>query len=83
MTIELREDVGIRNIKKFYSQLKDVFKEESEITLDFSRVCRIDLSVAQVIMAARKKLRGMSKDMIFKSVSAEVNKQLYLAGLID
>jgi anti-anti-sigma regulatory factor len=83
MTIELREDIGIRNIKNFYSQLKDRMKDESGITLDFSKVRRIDLSVIQVIMAARKKLRGMNKEIFFKSVSDEISKQLSLCGITD
>jgi anti-anti-sigma factor len=83
MTIELREDIGIRNIKKFYSQLKDSMEKESGITLDFSKVRKIDLSFVQVIMAARKKLRAVNKDIIFTSVSEEVNKQMYLGGLIE
>ncbi len=83
MIIELREDIGIKNIKNFHSQLKDAMREESGITLDFSKVRRIDFAVVQVLMAARKKLKSMKKELIFKSIPPKVKKELYICGLLD
>ncbi len=83
MIIELSENTGIRNIKQFYFQLKNSIEGGSEVIIDFSKIRRLDLSVLQVIMAARKKMRDDKKDIIFKSASKEVNKQLYLGGLLE
>lgn len=80
MIIELREDVGVKNIKELYSHLKEQIKKESEIILDFSKVRRIDLSLAQLIMAANRESHKIGKKIILKSVSYDIKQQLYLSG---
>ncbi|MBN2401094.1 MAG: STAS domain-containing protein [Spirochaetes bacterium] len=80
MVIELREDVGVKNIKELYSHLKELIKKESEIILDFSKVRRIDLSLAQLIMAANRESYKIGKKIILKSVSYDIKQQLYLSG---
>ncbi len=81
MVIELSEDIGVKNIKNFYSNLLDIMKSESEIVLDFSKVRRIDLSFAQVIMAANRESNKSGKKIMLKSVSDKIRKQLYISGL--
>ena len=80
MTIELGEDIGVKNIKEFYLRLKKIMKEEAEIILDFKKVTRIDLSLAQLLIAANREFMKRNKKFMLKSVSKEIKKQLYLAG---
>ena len=80
MVIELDEDIGVKKIKAFYLELKRKINEEPGIVLDFKKVKRIDLSLAQVIHAAKKELMKNGKKFMLKSVSDEIKKQLYLAG---
>ena len=79
--IELHEETGVKNIKKFYIDLIETLKEESELILDFAKIKRIDLSLAQILMAARRLARSDSKILKLRNVSAEVRKQLQIAGL--
>jgi anti-anti-sigma regulatory factor len=79
--IELHEETGVKNIKNFYIDLIETLKGESELVLDFSRVKRIDLSLAQILMAARRLAKGDNKILKLRNVSAEVRKQLQIAGL--
>jgi anti-anti-sigma regulatory factor len=79
--IELHEETGIKNIKDFYINLIETLKGESELILDFSRVKRIDLSLAQILMAVRRLAKSDNKILKLRNVSAEVRKQLQIAGL--
>jgi anti-anti-sigma regulatory factor len=79
--IELHEETGIKNIKKFYIDLIETLKVESELVIDFSRIKRIDLSVAQILMAAGRIFKSDNKILKLRNVSAEVRKQLQIAGL--
>ncbi len=80
MVIELKEDTGVKNIKKLYSQMKKVLKNGSEIILDFSKVRRIDLSVAQLLIAAGRESHKNGKKIMLKSVSEDIKKQLFISG---
>jgi anti-anti-sigma regulatory factor len=79
--IELHEETGIKNIKKFYIDLIETLKVESELVIDFSKIKRIDLSVAQMLMAAGRLVKSDNKILKLRNVSAEVRKQLQIAGL--
>ena len=79
MLIELSEDVGIKNIKELYLQLKESIEEE-DIVLDFSKVRRVDLSLAQLLIAANRESQKQGKSMKLKFVSEHVRKQLFLSG---
>ncbi len=79
--IELHEETGIKSIKRFYIDLIETLKQESELVLDFSRVKRIDLSLAQILMAARRLAKSDNKMLKLRNVSAEVRKQLQITGL--
>ena len=81
-SIAVQEDIGVRHIKEFYLFFSEVLGREDEITLDFSAVKDIDLSVAQVLMAARRLAKNEKKVLKLKNVSEEVRKQLQLTGLV-
>ena len=74
------EDIGVETINDFYKQLVEMLISEQEIILDFIKVKKIDLSVAQVIMAANRESGKKGKKFLIKSVSDDVRNQLYLAG---
>jgi anti-anti-sigma regulatory factor len=78
--IELSENIGVKNIKKFYSDLMDGMKKDTEIILDLGKVRRIDLSFAQVIMAANRDYGKKGKQIKLRSVSNKIKKQLYMSG---
>lgn len=80
MVIEIPEDIGVKNIKNFYFQLKEIVKKESDIILDFKKVRRVDLSFVQVIMSANRELLKNGKKIKLKSVSKNIKKQLFLSG---
>jgi anti-anti-sigma factor len=80
--IELNEDTGIKNIKKLYLKLKKVLKNESEIILDLKNLRRMDLSLAQLLIAANRESHNKGKKMMLKSVSEDIKKQLYISGFV-
>lgn len=82
MLIELNEDTGIKNIKKLYLKLKKVLKNESEIILDLKNLRRMDLSLAQLLIAANRESHNKGKKMMLKSVSEDIKKQLYISGFV-
>ncbi len=83
MVIEIPEDIGVKNIKNFYFQLKEILKKESEIILDFQKVNRVDLSFIQVIMSANRESLKNGKKIKLKSVSKNIKKQLFLSGFSE
>lgn len=83
MVIEIPEDIGVKNIKNFYLQLKEILKKESEIILDLKKVKRIDLSFVQVIMSANRESLKNGKKIKLKSVSKNIKKQLFLSGFSE
>jgi anti-anti-sigma factor len=76
------EDAGIKNIKKLYSKLKKVLKSESEIILDLKNLRRMDLSLAQLLIAANREARKKGKKMMLRTVSEDIKKQLYISGFV-
>ena len=83
MVIEIPEDIGVKKIKNFYFQLKEILKKESEIILDFKKVNRVDLSFIQVIMSANRESLKNGKKIKLKSVSKNIKKQLFLSGFSE
>jgi anti-anti-sigma regulatory factor len=83
VVIEMPENIGIKNIKTFYSGIKELLNKEAEIILDFNKVNRIDLSLAQVIMAANREFAKTGKKIVLKSVSKYIRKQLFMSGFSE
>ncbi|MCP4725036.1 MAG: STAS domain-containing protein [bacterium] len=79
--IQVSEDIGIKNIKKFYSELSETAKDEKEIVIDLANVKRIDLSFIQVLMNISKQLKGNEQKILLQSVSEKVREQLKLGGI--
>lgn len=81
MVIELPEDIGIKKIKEFYLNLKDLAGKDPEIIFDFKKVRNIDLSLAQIIISFGKELSSTGGNLKFISVSDNVSKQFSLTGI--
>ena len=57
-SIKLNSNIGIKNIKKFHAELIDVLKKGDELVIDFASMGSVDLSVAHVLLSARKTALG-------------------------
>ncbi len=79
--IQLDENTNVKNVTDLKSLLIDALGGEREVLLDLSKVKRIDLATAQVLIAAGREARAASKTIKLKSVSADVRKQLSLCGM--
>ncbi|HSV97393.1 MAG TPA: STAS domain-containing protein [Spirochaetota bacterium] len=79
--IKLREDSGVRSVKSFHRALLNAFRDDSDIVIDFSEARRVDLSIAQVLIAAGKEARAKSKSLRIRGVSETVRHQLSICGL--
>jgi anti-anti-sigma regulatory factor len=80
MLLKISEDIGVSTIKDFYLQLKEMLTKEQEVILDFQKVKRVDLSLAQVIMAANRESVNKGKKLLLKSVSEDIKRQFFIAG---
>jgi len=79
--INVKEDISIKNAAQFYLDVKNELAAQEEVILDFSTVKRIDLSIAQVIVAAGREAKKNGKTVNLKSVSDAVKYQLQICGL--
>lgn len=77
----LDEDVGIKQIKNLYELLTKELEAPGELVIDFSNVRRIDLSVAQLIIAAGRESAAKEKPVKLKAIPDDVKYQLQLCGL--
>lgn len=80
--IELREGLGVRNVKDFHIMVQKALATDDEILLDFAEVGRADLSVMQVLMAAFREANQTGKVIKLKNVSKSIKRQLQICGLI-
>ena len=74
-------EINVKNIGKFYNEIKDEIENSREIVIDLSHVKRVDLSGAQVIIAAGKKARELKKVVMLTGVNPQLKKLLALSGI--
>ncbi len=80
--IKIKEETfGIKHARDFYNSLKDELIDNDEVVLDFAGVKRIDLSIAQIIIAAGRSARKNKKTIKLKSVSENLKYQMIIGGL--
>jgi anti-anti-sigma regulatory factor len=79
--IILKDDISIKNAVQFYLDIKNELIDEEKVILDLSKVKRIDLSIAQIIIAAGREAKETGKSVKLKSVSDTVKHQLQICGL--
>ncbi len=73
--------IDVKNVNGFYDELKTEINNNDEIILDLSKVKRIDLSAAQVIIAAGEKVKQLKKVLRITGISHDLKKILKLAGI--
>lgn len=74
-------EITVKNIRRFYDELNSEIENNREIVIDLSHVKRIDLSGAQVIIAAGKKARELKKIVRLTGVNPHLKKLLALSGI--
>jgi anti-anti-sigma factor len=80
--IMIDAEVGIKSIKTLRNWIEVALELDKDIVLDFRNVRRIDLSVAQVLMAATREAARRGATMKLKSVNKDVKNQLHVCGVI-
>lgn len=73
--------INIKNVNSFYNELKNEISANNVIIIDFSNVYRIDLSAAQVIIAAGEKVKELKKVIKITGISHDLKRILKLAGI--
>jgi len=79
--MKVESEINVKSIRKFYSDLKVEIESNREIIIDLTEVKRIDLSGAQMIIAAGKKARELKKIVRLTGVKTEVKKLLGFSGV--
>ena len=75
------KEVNVKNIRNFYNLLKEEIENNNQIVLDFSNSSRIDLSAAQVILAAVRKVKETNKTIRYIGASPGMQVLLKLSGI--
>jgi anti-anti-sigma regulatory factor len=76
------EKAGIRNAKKIQSELLEIMDRNEDLSVNFSAVRKIDLSVAQLMIAAQKESKKRNLSFHLTGLSPEVKRQFTLCGVL-
>jgi anti-anti-sigma regulatory factor len=79
--IKLPEDLGIKKARKLYNTARMVMVAGPYCAMDFSKVRRIDLSVAQVILALRHECARKGGNCEIRNANEITNRLLECAGV--
>ena len=79
--MKVETEVNVKNIRSFYTSLKNELEKESEVILDLTDTVRIDSSAAQVIISAMSRAAVLNKKISITGASPEMKALLILAGL--
>jgi|GEM_PF-1526733 len=79
--MKVETEVNVKNIRSFYTSLKNELEKESEVILDLTDTVRIDSSAAQVIISAMSRAAVLNKKISITGASPEMKALLSLAGL--
>jgi anti-anti-sigma regulatory factor len=84
MTYTPPERVSIRNIKQVHAELLDCVNKRDEVEIDLENSIEIDLSLIQLIEAARKTAETSGKSIsLTRPANDTVRAALERAGLFD
>lgn len=72
---------GIKTIGEVHAAVQEELSGDGDAVLDFSDLTRLDLSVAQVVLAAAREASKRKIKLRLKGVSDDIRHQLYLCGL--
>lgn len=80
-TIKLPREVGIKKARQLYAAAATVLEAGPDCTLDFARVERIDLSVAQTVRALARECGSRDGRFEIKNTNEAITRLLRLAGV--
>ena len=76
------EKTGIKTAEKLKEDILSQLDRKEELTIDFAAVRRIDLSVAQIVIAAGREAKKRNLAFRLTGLSSDVKRQLRLCGVI-
>ena len=76
------EKTGIKTAEKLKEDILSQLDRNEELTIDFAAVRRIDLSVAQIVIAAGREAKKRNLAFRLTGLSSDVKRQLRLCGVI-
>lgn len=79
--MKVDREVNVKNIRAFYTALKNELSKNNEVVLDFTDTVRIDSSAAQVIISAMNRAAVLNKKISITGTSPDMKTLLNLAGL--
>jgi anti-anti-sigma regulatory factor len=79
---ECNERTGVKTVSKMKADLLALMKKDDEIVIDLTAVPRIDLSVAQLVIATQKEGKKRGIQVRLAGASSDVKQQLMLCGVI-
>lgn len=79
--IKLPEDLGIKKARKLYNTARMVMDTGPDCAMDFSKVRRIDLSAAQVILALRRECVRKGGNCEIRNANEVTNRLLEYGGV--
>ena len=77
-----RENIGIKNIAEVKREILALFNRKEDLAFDLSEVRRIDMSVAQLMIAAMKEGQSRGIRIAIAGISPEIRKQLVYCGIV-
>lgn len=83
--VTLDENASVKNIKTIFEDVKkeyaDALQNSGSIVFDFGSLRRLDMSIAQVVVASVHKAHTDGIKVGIRSAGEDVRKQLYICGL--
>ena len=82
-TLEITGDAGLRNAQEIATQLRQALADHSTITVVIDAVTSIDISIIQLLVAARKSALAAGKSVILSApADGPLRRLLTQAGLV-
>lgn len=76
------ENMSVRHIKTMKAEILELLDKGSGVTIDLSALSRLDLSVAQTVIAAQKEAKKRRQVIRLFGLGADIKKQLFICGVI-
>ena len=76
--IQLMENQKEKDTKKMYNFISDLLNMESEITIDFSNLKRIDISTVKMFLKLQKKAEIRNRNIYLTGVPTDFIEQVQI-----
>lgn len=81
-TYKCAENAGVRNVAVIKDELLALLDKGEDLAIDFADLKRVDLAVAQLVIAAQKEAKKRSLSLRLSGLSPEVKRDFWLCGII-